>query len=291
MPASIKTELRKGESFESLAEVRVYQNARIASDDYAAGYSPYAAIKQMAKRYKFGSIGCVIIVTDEKHLILYGYDLAFKTNLKDARHLESGVSKWKPAGGNYSTIERLTNTEDYTLYIMEQSEEDLRKSRRKAKADTDPYGVDTIGIFPTGKSRFYNNAADETSELRPKYRISKLGNADVLSFKLDGIQSLRRVYEAVKRTDIKGIEIDGVYLMPFNFKKMIDFEQSFMLNGPKLSIRELFIYGRGIIGRIEGFDEYVDVFSDFDVLRKTRKNYDLIATANGERVSFHLELV
>lgn len=292
LPPAIKKMLNQDKILGRLPEFGVNHESKIASDVFDAGADLSKAIKTMAKRYSIERVGVVIIEGEEEGDVVIlgsGDDLTMKVALRKAYTLLPGWTKFSDYPYT-DTINNIISSQNFTLYIAEKTYK-IRHDRQRNRNFEDKYQETWSG----NKSIWMSRASRSGSKERSNLRASKLQNAEVLSFRLDSFEALIKVVEAVRRKDVKAIEVDGIYIGPYYFDR-IGFADNFNLKETPNFIKDLMETGSTKIGYIRGFDQYVDSPAVADALENGNNKltygnqYDIIASiSNSGHLRFSLK--
>lgn len=293
LPENVRSMLTKGKTLSNLAKEGIEQDSRISSKTFPGGTSPSKAIKAAAAELGIENPKLVIFTFGEK---TEGY-------LRDENGTlmtKAGLIKSKliSSYGHYGNsskfdvdnlIRELAKVDEFTVYVVEHSENGTNNKRKENNDFTDKYGQakDRYGR-DSGKTNFMKDATNKYSDLRVQHQQTKLASGKEYSITLNDVKSLKELFELVSKKDAKSIQVDGIYVNPFTFRGSVDFSQNVEINHSTAAFRDIIRNGLAKIGRVRGFKEKVDAMADPEI-QYSETSYDIMAIVVGGDIKFQLK--
>lgn len=286
LPENVRSMLTKGKTLSKLAKEGIEQDSRISSKTFPGETSPSKAIKAAAAELGIENPKLVIFTFGEK---TEGY-------LRDENGTlmtKAGLIKSKliSSYGHYGNsskfdvdnlIKELAKVDEFTVYVVEHSENNVHGKREENNNFTDRY--DVVGK----ETNFMRNAKNKYSKLRVDHQQTKLANGKEYSVTLSGIKSLKELFELANKKDTKSLQVDGIYVNPFTFKGLVDFSQNVKINHSTWAFGYLLQNGLDEIGEVKGFKEKIDATSDKDK-GYSYDRYKIMAIVVGDDIKFQLK--
>lgn len=283
LPDSVRKMLTRGKVLSALAREGFEQDSRISSKTFSNDTEPAKAVRITAKELGIDEPKLVIFDWGDEaagFLKGKGSDLTTKSGLTKSKVL---AVSWNNELGISSkfVIERLTNklaeVNEFTVYVVEHSENRINNQRKENKDFTDPYAPSGR----RGRTNFMQDAGDPESKLRQDLRKAKSAKGQDVVIKLTDIKSFHELYKAIKSNTARSIQVDGMYVKPFRYG-ILNYADNSDFYTSSVFFKNLFDNGYETVGRVELTKNYVDATSDPEG-RYGAESYNIIALmVNGD---------